>query len=215
MNGPKENQKWAFGSINVPYEALYPELILNTDPNIAHFESMYKLGEEIKSKIQAISFVYSDDYKGYENEMMWAQYADNHCGICFEIDTNLFLEENRNTQIFKFQNINYKPKSDEWVYWDKKESKDENIRNHIERDFEALFLSKSHYWNKEFEKRLLILDDQYCYLNIKESLTGIYYGLFTNHYYDKSIQQFIDPIKTKTYRVYFEDNRLKKMERRK
>ena len=68
MNGPKENQKWTFGSINVPYGELYPELNLNIEPNIAHFDSMYKLGEEIKSKIQAISFVYSDTYEGYENE---------------------------------------------------------------------------------------------------------------------------------------------------
>lgn len=50
---------------------------------------------------------------------------------------------------------------------------------------------------------------------IKESLTGVYYGLSTNQNYDKAIQQFIDPLKTNTYRVYFENNRLKRMERRK
>lgn len=216
MNGPKENQKWSFGGINVPYEDLYPELNFNIDNNISHFNSMYKLGEDIKFKIQAICFTYSDNYKGYENEMMWAQYAENHCGICLEIDIDLFLKENNNVEIFKFQNINYKPKrEDEWVNWDLKKSKNENIKQHIERDFEGLFLTKSHYWQKEFEKRLLILQDDYCYLNIKNSLTGIYYGLSTNHNYDKSLQQFINPNKTKSYRVYFEDNRLKRMETKK
>ncbi|MBT0563230.1 DUF2971 domain-containing protein [Riemerella anatipestifer] len=216
MNGPKENQRWAFGGVNIPYRELYPEINLNPDKNIAHFESQYQLGEDIKAKIQAICFVYSDKYYGYENEMMWAQYAENHHGICLEIDTDLFLEENKDINIFKFQNVNYNPKKkNQWIDWNLKKSKEENIYQHIERNFEELFLSKSHYWEKEFEKRLIIIEDDYCFLKIKKSLTGIYYGLFTNHNYDKSIQQFINPEITKLYKVYFEDNRLKRMERRK
>lgn len=216
MNGPKENQQWSFGGVNVPYEELYPEISLIPDQNIAHFKSMYQLGEDIKSKIQAICFAHSDKFNGYDNEMMWAQYGENHCGICLEIDEDLFLKENNDTEIFKFQNINYNPKKDDkWIYWDSRKSKDENIRQHIERDFEGLFLTKSHYWEKEFEKRLLLIEDDYCYLKIKESLTGIYYGLSTNHNYDTAIQQFINTNMTKSYRVYFEDNRLKRMESRK
>lgn len=212
MNGPKENQDWSFGGINVPYETMYPELNSNTDQNKAHFDRMYKFGEEIKSKIQAICFVYTDNYEGYENEMMWAQYADNHSGICLEIDTALFLEENSDIEIFKFQNINYNPKKDnEWVYWDLNKTKDENILEHIKRDFENLFLSKSHYWEKEFEKRLLILKNEYCYLRIKKSLTGLYCGLSLNHNNSIAIKQFIDPLKTTMYQVYFEENRLKRI----
>ncbi|PHR71869.1 MAG: hypothetical protein COA67_05625 [Lutibacter sp.] len=214
MNGPKENQKWSFGGINVPYETLYAELDYNVDSDKAHFDSMFKFGEEIKSKIQATCFVYSDKYKGFENEMMWAQYSENHKGICLELDTELFIKENSQLDIFKFQNINYEPKKDEWVYWNRNMSKDENIEQFIKRNFENLFLSKSHYWEKEFEKRLLILAKNHCYLNIKESLTGIYYGLSTDFNYDLAIQQFIDPLRTKTYRVYFEDNKLKRMERK-
>lgn len=215
MNGPKENQKWSFGGVNVPYETLYPELNLNPNKGAAHFDSMYQLGEDIKSKLQAICFVYTDQYNGYENEMMWAQYAENHCGLCLEIDTDLFLEENKDIEIFKFQDVTYNPKkNNKWIHWDKSITKDENIRQHIEKDFGELFLSKSHYWDKEFEKRLLILQDDFCYLKIKNSLTGIYYGLSTNHNYDAAIQHLIDPEKTKTYRVYFESNKLKRMERR-
>lgn len=214
MNGPKENQKWAFAGINVPYETMYKELYLSGDSNKAHFESMYRFGEEIKSKIQAICFVYSDKYKGYENEMMWAQYAENHSGICLEIDTELFIEENKHFEIFKFQNINYNPKKDKWVHWDRNMAIEENIEQHIKRDFEALFLSKSHYWEKEYEKRLLIISDNFCHLNIKNSLTGIYYGLLTHQNYDVAIQQFIKSERTKTFKVYFENNKLKSMERK-
>lgn len=214
MNGPKENQKWSFGGINVPYETLYSDINIDIDSDKDYFGSMYKFGEELKSKIQATCFVYSDTYKGYENEMMWAQYAENHKGICLEIDTDLFIKENSHIDIFKFQNINYNPKKNEWVYWNKNMSKDENIEQHIKRDYESLFLSKSHYWEKEFEKRLLILANDYCYLKIKESLTGVYYGLSTNLNYEVAIQQFINPLITKSYHVYFENNRLKRMERK-
>lgn len=214
MNGPKENQKWAFGGINVPYRTLYKDLEYHLDPDKAHFDSMYRLGEEIKSKIQAICFVYSDKYEGFENEMMWAQYAENHKGICLEIDTDLFIEENEDVDIFKFQDINYTPQKNQGIYWNKDMTKEENIEQHLKRDYESLFLSKSHYWKKEYEKRLLIISDNYCHLSIKKSLTGIYYGLFTDDKYSVAIQQFIQPENTKTYRVYFEDNRLKKMERK-
>ncbi len=213
MNGPKENQQWSFGGVNVPYNSLYDDLDYENKPNISHFEGMFRLGEEIKSKIQATCFVYSEKHKGYENEMMWAQYAENHSGICLEIDTELFIEENKNIDIFKFQNINYNPKKDKWIYWDRNKTKEENINNHIKRDFEALFLSKSHYWEKEYEKRLLIISDNFCYLNIKKSLTGIYYGLSTNKHYDIAIRQFLEKQQTKIYDIYFEGNKLKRMER--
>ncbi len=212
MNGPKENQEWTFGGINVPYETLYSDLDYEKDQS--HFEAMYRFGEEIKSKIQALCFVYSDKYKGYENEMMWAQYSENHKGICLEIDTDLFLEENKHINIFKFQDINYSPRKNQWVYWNRSMTKEENIEQHINNDFESLFLSKSHYWKKEYEKRLLIISNHFCHLNIKKSLTGVYYGLFTDQNYDIAIRQFIDYEKTKIYRVYFEDNQLKRMERK-
>lgn len=214
MNGPKENQKWSFGSVNLPYETLYSELNYITNPDNAHFKSMYLFGKDVKSKIQATCFVYSEKYSGYDNEMMWAQYSDNHRGICLEIDTDLFLEENKQLDIFKFQNVNYEPKKDEWVHWNQNLSKNQNIDQYIKQNFENLLLSKSHYWEKEFEKRLLILANDFCYLNIKESLTGIYYGLSTHYGYDLAIQQFTDPTKTKIYNVYFEENRLKRMERK-
>lgn len=212
MNGPKENQKWSFGGINVPYESMYSDINFDSNYDKAQFDSMYRFGEELKSKIQATCFVYSDVYEGYENEMMWAQYAENHSGVCLELDADIFIEENKHIDIFKFENINYKPKKNEWVYWNGNMSKDENIEQHIKRDYKSLFLSKSHYWEKEFEKRILIIADDYCFLKIKNSLTGIYYGLSTDFNYDVAMRQFINPEQTKTYRVYFENNKLKKTE---
>jgi hypothetical protein len=67
-------------------------------------------------------------------------------------------------------------------------TEEENIEQYIKHDCEALFLLKSHYWEEEYEKRLLIISDNFCYLSIKESLTEIYYGLFTDRNYDVTIQ---------------------------
>lgn len=210
MNGPKENQEWSFGGINIDYEGMYPE----TYSDDTHINHQYILGEEVKAKVQALCFVHSDKYGGFENEMMWAQYSENHKGVCLELDSELFIEENRHTDIFQFENINYNLKDNISIYWDKNLSKTKNIDNIIKRHFKSLFLSKSHYWEKEFEKRLLILNDDFCFLNIAESLTGIYYGLTTNHNYDLAIEQFINREKTKIFKVYYEKNRLKRMQKR-
>ncbi|CAM3354185.1 DUF2971 domain-containing protein [Zobellia roscoffensis] len=101
MNGPKENQEWAFGGVNIDYKGMYPD----TYSSETHINNQKKLGEEIKSKIQALCFVHSDQYKGFENEMMWTQYSKNHKGICLEIDTDLFTVENKHLKFFKFENM--------------------------------------------------------------------------------------------------------------
>ena len=68
MNGPKENQQWSFGGINIDYEGIYPD----TYTQESHYSHQLKLGEEIKSKIQALCFIHSEMCDGFENEMMWA-----------------------------------------------------------------------------------------------------------------------------------------------
>jgi len=209
MNGPKENQLWAFGGVNIDYEGIYPSYSHEN-----HIEHQQKLGEEIKSKVQVICFVHSKKHPGFENEMMWAQYSENHRGVCLELDLDIFIQENKNIDFFKFENINYKLNEDVSLHWNRNVSKDKNMEAFINRYFEPLFLSKSHYWKKEYEKRLLILNNNQLMLNIQKSLTGVYYGLSTPFHYDEAIEQFINWQQTKIYKVFFEQNRLKRMQKR-
>lgn len=174
MNDPKENQTWAFGGINIDYKNIYPELYSND----THIFCQQKLGEEIKEKIQALSFFESTKYLGYENEMMWAHYGKNHKGVCLEIDLDLFLEENKELDIFKFENISYEFTNKPSIYWNRDLSKDNNIFNIIKKHYKSLFLTKSHYWEKESEKRLLSVCDDNKYFSIKNSLTGIYMQVY-------------------------------------
>jgi hypothetical protein len=209
MNGPKENQKWGFGGNNINYKEMYP----SSYSSESHNKHQERLGEEIKSKIQAICFVHSDNYPGYENEMMWAQYSDNHSGVCLELDLDAFITENMNSDFYKFENINYEQGESVSLIWDGSDSKENNICKIINRHYKSLFFTKSHYWEKEFEKRLLIKSDTPCNLSIKNSLTGVYYGLETKPYYDVAIEQFINTKKTKVYWVEFEKNRIIRIEK--
>lgn len=119
MNDPKEMHSWAFGGINIDYESLYP----STYSNDTHIDHQFKFGEEFKSEIQAISFVHSDNALGYKNEMMWAHYAENHAGICLELDLPIFIKENEPLSFFKIENIKYGPVKKPLLFWDNNESK--------------------------------------------------------------------------------------------
>jgi hypothetical protein len=193
--------------VNIDYENLYP----GTYSHNTHIQHQIRLGEEIKSKIQAVSFVHSDITRGYENEMMWAHYAENHRGVCLEIDFDKFIKENDSIPNFKFQNIKYKQVERPYLHFQRRLSKEENIENTIKTQFEVLFLTKSNYWEKEYEKRLLIIDDNHCFLSIRKSLKGIYYGLSTPPEYFKPIEQFVNKKQTKLYREYHEKNLMKRM----
>lgn len=208
LNDPKENQLWAFGGINIDYENIYPE----TYSEKTHISHQYKLGEEIKSKIQALCFVNSEHSGGYENEMMWAHYGERHKGLCVELDFDEFKLENISSGIFKFENVEYENIEKPQLYWNKNLSKAENIKNLIQTHYKSLFLSKSEYWEKEYEKRLLIISDEQHYLKINKSLTAIYFGLLTHPNYYQAIKRLINPNRTKLYRLYYERNKIRRME---
>jgi len=145
MNGPKENQQWSFGGINIDYEGIYPD----TYTQESHYSHQLKLGEEIKSKIQALCFIHSEMCDGFENEMMWAQYAENHYSACLEFDEELLVEENDHLDFFQFENMNYDLQENIFPYWNLSLSKEENIDIIIKRYYKLLFLSNSHYLEKD------------------------------------------------------------------
>ncbi|TVZ56623.1 Protein of unknown function (DUF2971) [Lutibacter sp. Hel_I_33_5] len=207
MNDPKENQQWAFGGINIDYKSIYP----NEYSNDTHIFCQQKLGEEIKGKVQALSFVNSDEEDGFKNEMMWAHYGKNHKGLCLEIDVDKFIEENTSINFFKFENIKYLFEKKPSIYWDKRLSKEENINNIIKKNYKSLFLTKSKYWEKESEIRLLLIDNTRNYLKIKKSLSGVYVGLSMSTYYYPCIFDLLN-ISLPFYKVYYERNEIKRWE---
>lgn len=212
MNDPKENQPWSFGGRNIDYGGSYPE----TYSRETHIDHQYRLGDDIKSSSQLICFVNDEPENGFLNEIMWAHYSDNHRGVCLELDSEDFFQENiEQLSDYVFEPVTYGQHERLSFSWEREMDKDQNIQRFIRARYRALFLRKSNYWERENEKRLIIFNKSQKYLSIRESLTGIYFGLQMNDYYRPSIDRFIDLEQTKLYNLYYESNMLKVMETKK
>jgi hypothetical protein len=209
MNDPKENQPWSFGGRNIDYQGSYPE----TYSHNTHIAHQYILGDEIKSSSQIICFVKDEPEKGYLNEIMWAHYSNNHKGVCFELDAELFLLENKGQLSDSvFEPVTYGRIEKPFLGWELQMDKDRNIGRFVKARYRDLFLTKSTYWERENEQRLIIFERDQKFLSIKESLTGIYFGLQMVDYYRPAIDRFIDAGQTTLYNLYYEDHMLKVME---
>jgi len=209
MNDPKENQPWAFGGRNVNYVVMYPE----TYSQVNHIDHQYKFGNDIKSSCQIICFVKDKPEKGFKNEIMWAHYADNHKGLCLELDAELFIEENKEYLTeYVFESVTYGQHEKPFIASDFELTKEQAIQKIVKACYKDLFLRKSDYWEKENEQRLLIFDKNQKYLSISESLTGLYFGLQMDDNYRPSVDRFVDEKQTHLFNLYYEKNKLKVME---
>lgn len=212
MNDPKESQPWAFGSVNVYPENLYPESY-SSDTHIDH---QFRLGSEIKDSSQIICFVNDGPEKGFLNEIMWAHYAQNHRGICLELDTDKFIDENHHhLGDYKFDSVFYGKLEAPYIRGNPTLKKEELISTFIRSNYKYLFFRKSKYWEHENEKRLVIFNRQQKYLSIKNALIGIYFGLSMPYSYRPSIDRYINETQTKIYDLYYESNIIKTMDREK
>lgn len=113
MNDPRESTPWTMGSINLPLEKLFPEYYSDK----THIDCQYKFGKMIKERFQIICFSGAQQ-KGWNNEMMWAHYADNQKGVCLEFDENLLMIETKK----KFPDVDILLKEVNYVTKKKKEN---------------------------------------------------------------------------------------------
>lgn len=210
MNDPKESQLWAFSGM-YDLENIYPDEYKEEDT----IKLQFKLGAEIRNSVQAISFVGSNDNRGALNEMIWAHYGENHKGVCLEIDIKTFIKENNlQNSDCRIEPITYKRPTGATIKWDNSSSKDENISRIVRNRYRDFFLTKSNYWEKENEYRLILFTKGIRYLNIDSSLTGIYLGLDFPYTKRPSIDAHINEKQTKIFDLYYEDYGLKIIKRK-
>ena len=205
MNDPKENQLWTFGGGGVGIEGMYPEIY---SPE-SHIDLQYKLGDEIKSSCQILCFVNDHSNHGVLNEIMWAHYANNHRGVCLEIDSTKFIEENKDQlSDYVFEPVTYGLHEQLFFWAHSNLGKDDNIKAFVKKEYKNLFLRKSFYWEHENEKRLLIFDPLQRYLSIKDSLIGVYIGLFMPYSHRPSIDNLLDEQQTKIFDLVYQFNKI-------
>lgn len=177
MNDPRESHPWSFGSINLPHELFKGEYSSET-----HIDCQMKFGRMIKDRFQVTCFSGARQ-EGWNNEMMWAHYADKQRGVCLEFDTDLLkaaITERFPDVKWVLEPVTYiqKPLEHPWIYWNERETIDENYHNNIQRIYPVMTLHKSHFWEKEDELRLIFLNQtETIYLPINSCLKAIHLGL--------------------------------------
>ncbi|NRS87734.1 hypothetical protein HNQ02_000641 [Flavobacterium sp. 7E] len=205
MNDPRESNPWSMGSINLPYEKIFPEYYSDK----THIDCQYKFGQIIKERFQIICFSGAQQ-KGWDNEMMWSHYADNQKGVCLEFDEDLLMVEAKkmlpNVDIL-LKEVNYitKKKEKPWVNWNNILSIEENINNYASILSQKVIFHKSHFWEKEDEKRLLFLNYvENVFLPYGQSLTAIHIGLGFPRAYLPAIESLIEGTSIKLYTMIYE-----------
>jgi len=192
-------------------EKMYPEIPYSRDNPIDFNSKIFdRVGEDVKSSSQILCFVNDNPNHGFLNEMMWAHYAGNHYGVCLEIDSDKFIDENKEQLAdYKLEVVTYGPHEQLCLWGESNTGKDEIIKLFVHKEYRNLFLRKSIYWEHENEKRLVIFDPSQKFLSIKQSLMAIYIGLFMPYSYRPSIDNLIDERQTKIYDLYYESNTIK------
>ncbi len=208
MNDPRESTPWSMGSINLPLEKLFPEYYSDK----THIDCQYRFGQMIKERFQIICFSGAQQ-KGWDNEMMWSNYADNQKGVCLEFDENLLMVEAKkmfpNIDIL-LKEVNYitKKKEKPWVNWNNLLSIEANINNYLLLLSHKVVFHKSHFWEKEDEKRLLFLNcSENLFLPYGQSLKSIHIGLDFPRTYLPAIEKLIEGTSIKLYTMIYQSDK--------
>lgn len=180
MNDPRESLDWAFGSTNLPYEEIFKGYYSDK----THIDCQFKYGNLIKDKYQVLCFSGARS-KGWNNEMMWAHYGGMHSGVCLEFDEDMLLENIRTKYpeaLFDIENISYSNKKESpWLHWQSDKSEEENMQDILKCLVKDMTLSKSGFWEREDERRLVCRGfDEHLYIPIDGALKTVYLGVSFN-----------------------------------
>jgi hypothetical protein len=179
-NDPWENQLFSFD----------PKWKSDSNPRFFNYLDLQsRLHEKIRLSSRVISFSTSKVTKrfsnpGYNLSRMWAQYADNHKGICIIVDKEEFIKENIKNFDFrgkvKYQSEINTPILDE-SYINPSGYKDLDLKKIISKFHKEIFFTKLSDWKGENEYRIINYRNpsiEYCSIN--KSLYGIIMGIETS-----------------------------------
>lgn len=179
-NDPREYKSYGFGVKNGFFDE---------DQKINQQLSWnQKISDLLREKVKVLCFstdyVYNDEpFDGYNLPRMWAQYGENHLGICLDIDFDRFIEENKDfIADCKKDKISYLSRI-KYPNIDFDKIKEFGINSYVseyrQANFSKLFFTKFIDWETEREFRILYVDnaDIDRYLSIKKSLNRIILGM--------------------------------------
>lgn len=158
---------------------------------------------------------------GYARARMWAQYAENHRGVCLELDGTALHEAIVRAVGEKplfYGAINY---VDEWDFSNLRERGDafqflyeplsamgleDGVRDHIRRHYRHFMLEKSLDWKTETEFRWLVNSDSGPFLvDISDALRSVIVGVDFPSVYGPSLWHLCEGTGTRVERMYWQN----------
>lgn len=213
-NDPKESKNWEF------------DLGTNEERDLGKYK-MTELSEwlssELKNKTKLACFSMDAEgltgnhmqeifKRGFCKPRMWAQYSDNHSGVCLVFhheklkkiienelhDDNLIISgpvKYSNRKIIRDLN---NPDDQQYtinVDYLEKVGREAFVEAHLKTYYQRLFFEKMTDWRDESEWRYVVFTqtEDKLYLNFQDSLAGIMFGANTN---EKIIQDIMDLTET-------------------
>jgi hypothetical protein len=188
-NDPRENKDFLFG-FRYNENTRIPDSLKDCN----------EFSKLLRENCYTICFSANSRYMfGYGLSSQWALYGGDHEGVCLELDTEKFIEENRDI-INKdyFRKINYDGletiKNNKWKTIDfikmEKVGQEEYIEKFKHDNIDYLYFTKSEEWQHENEVRLISFNKDKICCRINNSLTKIYLGLkFKEEWYKKALEK--------------------------
>lgn len=206
LNDPRESKDWSF-SMSAMSDA--------EDEVTSCFERIQEQGTRyVKSHCKVLCMVKDDpravlnnfDYmfhRGYSRPRMWAQYANNHTGVCLIFDRDELqktiestLSSSGDLYFDDVQYLNYHPDEIDAFHLNyediKKSSLEAVLDKKVNMHYKKYFFTKAEDWNGENEWRCLFRgrDVEAEFISIKESIRGIVVGANFQDVYEPSISPF-------------------------
>jgi len=192
------------GPIKNVYDIVHDEKYLFLDNKIkgkyelskGHIELNFKDDIDLKEDIiDYASFEYFSKRPPYYYPRMWAQYGDNHRGVCLIFNKKKLIkqiqEQTQHLYYYKCKKVTYKDfiKKDMFFYqnfneFEKSNKIKENICNEINSLSDLIYFTKDIDWRDEREYRILLWNkpenDNFNNVFVKisnESLIGVVLGI--------------------------------------
>lgn len=213
-NDPKESKMWEFdlgtngaadlGSYKMAEMSEWLSAALKGKAKIACFamDSGELSGNHLKDICR----------RGFSKPRMWAQYGDNHAGVCLVFDrkklSELVEEEFSCKHLVLSGPVTYTNREVIRNFYDpddqqytinldhlEKVGREAYVRDHLRTHYRRLFFEKMEDWRDESEWRFVIFskNDKNFYLDYKDSLVGIVFGENTS---ERDIQGIMDATET-------------------
>lgn len=156
---------------------------------------------------------------GYARARLWAQYAENHKGVCLVFDGPLLDEAIRAAKAEAHLFSGRVTYSDEWdrnahrnryyaleLDYDQvlEGDLDDNLREHIRQNFQPILLEKAKDWESEQEFRWLLNGTKGPYMvDIANAISSVIVGVDFPSVYGPSLRQLCDSLNIRLEKMHW------------